>query len=425
MPKVVVNIPECMLNFKCDRKKCQSRCCNKFEMVYFTKKAYEAMLGSKNEKLAKAAKKHIKLNEESITNYDSYILRLEDGCPLLELEGECLVESSLGEQFMGHPCRDYPKNYLNVSGELEIGISLLCKEALRRILTQKDGLKIATLQRKIDKSISGQKYTDVFGKYLGYIPELRSLALAWIGNRDFSISSRLLMMATIFTHLDGLFAVQDPKRGEFLKLYKKGLSKAECEAAISKFKSNFKEQFALSYILSDLLALGEDDELDQLLGFVQQFTDGLDGNIGLCAKGYQQAYEEYFEPFEREHGYIFENLLVSEAINDGVPLLRFKNLGDSVLYLAVYYALTRFIICMQAMKDGKITLETVFNLLDCVVSRFNSIESDYEHGYDGIMTKRKLILIFEKLKEFKLKKVQLINGLLGHTEEEQAVAASE
>lgn len=422
MPRVIMNMPDFALDFQCERAKCKDKCCNRFDIIYFSKESYNTLITCNNPKVQTIAKKNLKINQASNTKYDYAFLKPKGACKFLDKSGNCLIKDSLGEKYLGFPCVSYPKAYINMCGELDTCTLSSCPQMLKKMLNQESGIKFTKVQRNLSKNNPGQKYTDIYNKYTSFIPELKHMAINLLQNRNFTIQKRLLLMATFYNHLDKLFEVKDPKCTEFVKLYSNKLSDEEYISIFKNFKSSFKEQLVLCYLLFEIMLRSNyNDEVDHLLDFIAELADGVDvKDMQEITQKYKTAYKNYYIPFEEQYGYMIENILVDECFSNGIPFLYFNSMSDSVLFLTVYFSMLRALICMNAIKkQSKPTPDEVFTLIYAIAKRFEPTEHYYENGYNGILTKVKLILVFKILKNFKLKPISLINGLLGECKEDE------
>ena len=421
MPKVIMNMPDFALDFQCERAKCKDKCCNRFDIIYFSKESYNTLITCNNTELQTIAKKNLKINEASNTKYDYAFLKPEGKCKFLDKNGNCLIKDLLGEKYLGFPCASYPRAYVNMCGELDACALSSCPQMLKKMLDQESGIKFTKIQRNLSKDNPGQKYTDIYNKYASFIPELKRMAINLLQNRNFTIEKRLLLLTTFYNHLDQLFDVKDPKCAEFIKLYSSKLSDIKYASIFKNFKSSFKEQLVLGYLLFEtMLRSNYNDEIDHLLDFIAELADGVDvKDMQDITQKYKAAYENYYIPFEEKYGYMIENILVNECFSNGIPFLYFNKMSDSALFLTVYFSMIRYLICMNSIKkQSKPSHDEVFTLIYAIAKRFEPTEHYYENGYNGVLTKVKLILVFEIIKNFKLKPISLINGLLGERKED-------
>lgn len=422
MPKAVMNIPEFALSFNCNPKLCNDKCCNKFNMVYISEKNYKAILACKNSKIKEIAEKHVKINEEANTKFEYAYIEPNGNCAFLDENEGCLIKSIMGEQHMGDPCSTYPKVYISIGGELDIGVSPCCPLILKEMLNLKSGVKFTKIQRNLNKDFTGRKYQDVYKRYEQFIPQLKQLAIKTMQNKNFTIPERLLIMQTLFNHLDYLFDKKDPKRDKFLKIYTNDLSNEECTTLLKEFQTTYKEQFILSYLIyMHVFHPQKESKLKELFEFISEFSDDVEiSNMDETVKKYKEAYEKYYKPFEEKYGYKIENLLVNECFRNAIPFLYFRNMSDSVLFLTIYYSIIKFLICMDSLKtQSEISEERAFDLIYEVVKKFEAVEHYYENGYEGTLTNIRLIFMLSTMKIMKLKSIHFFRGLFGKIVEQE------
>ena len=147
MPRVIMNMPDFALDFQCERAKCKDKCCNRFDIIYFSKESYNTLITCNNQKVQTIAKESLKINEASNTKYDYAFLKPEGTCKFLDKSGNCLIKDSLGEKYLGFPCASYPKAYINMCGELDTCALSSCPQMLKKMLNQESGIKFTKVQK--------------------------------------------------------------------------------------------------------------------------------------------------------------------------------------------------------------------------------------------------------------------------------------
>jgi lysine-N-methylase len=82
------------------------------------------------------------------------------------------------------------------------------------------------------------------------------------------------------------------------------------------------------------------------------------------ANQYQQAYENYFQPFLKEHEYIFENYLVNSALRDTFPLTDTLSVYESYISLALPFAWMKLVLVgMAGYQKSQFGVESVLKLI--------------------------------------------------------------
>lgn len=76
----------------------------------------------------------------------------------------------------------------------------------------------------------------------------------------------------------------------------------------------------------------------EFLWGIQYDADSTVEEIGLR---YHEAWQNYYEPYMREHEYIFENYLVNYVFKNLFPFTAEKTLFDSYMMLVLHYSLIK------------------------------------------------------------------------------------
>jgi lysine-N-methylase len=370
---------------------------------------------SRNSDLRQLTRSFILKNEESITEFDAYIMESGGKCPMLCEDGSCLVENVFGDKFMGYPCGSYPGFIRQMGPYYEEGVSLACPLVAKTVLSQKSGINFINMQRDVSKDLPARKYTDVRNVYGNYVQDVKDIGLNILKNKALEIDARPFVLTILYNHLEQLFTRRDTQVSVFVGLYKDKLTDDELGLLLGGYERNFKEQLVLYYLFGRLLLTSENnDQIDELLKFAYEIADGVKTDeMDKLIDKYRKAREQIYQPFIDEHGYILENFLVNEFFSDALPFLYFKDMLDAMLYFVVYFGMLEFMICAMALRDEKIDVPDVYQLIICLAKRFAPVSQHLENGYDGRVTKDEFKIILGVLENFKLKPLQVIFGLLG------------
>ena len=125
--------------FRCIADKCRHSCCIGWEIDIDpdTRAAYRRVPGAFGQRLNAA----IEDGEVS-----SFRLGENERCPMLNKSGLCDLITVLGEDALCQICADHPRFRNYFADRTEIGLGLCCEEAARIILTQKEPMRLITLE---------------------------------------------------------------------------------------------------------------------------------------------------------------------------------------------------------------------------------------------------------------------------------------
>lgn len=122
--------PQYLRDFRCLADRCGDTCCAGWEICIDPEsyKKYQSTPGTIGERLRSS----ILCGEAGA----EFVLRPGKRCPFLNERNLCELILELGEDSLCEICREHPRFYLNVGGEILTGLGLCCEEAARLILTR-------------------------------------------------------------------------------------------------------------------------------------------------------------------------------------------------------------------------------------------------------------------------------------------------
>ncbi|MBQ8724388.1 MAG: flagellin lysine-N-methylase [Oscillospiraceae bacterium] len=121
--------PKYYRKFQCIASDCEDSCCAQWQIVVDDDSAikYDSVSGEMGEKLRRV--------QETDEDGDR-VFRLEnERCPFWEKSGLCEIHRKLGEEYLCHTCREYPRAVQDYADFAEHDLSLSCPEAARIILS--------------------------------------------------------------------------------------------------------------------------------------------------------------------------------------------------------------------------------------------------------------------------------------------------
>lgn len=151
--------------FHCIGNECAMNCCFGWAMIGWTKNEYEKI---KNANMSEMLRKEFEhsfkpVNIEGFKNtFDYQVEYTKDGkCPMLAENGLCMVQKELGEEYLSHTCRLYPR-VGKIYNDIIIRTCLCsCNYVIKIICSDKNSM---TLEN--NKS----KYKDNYVLYPDYVP---------------------------------------------------------------------------------------------------------------------------------------------------------------------------------------------------------------------------------------------------------------
>ena len=253
-----IYVPKYYKNFKCIADRCRHSCCIDWE-IDIDKKTYEKYMA-----LDTDFGKDLIGNIESCGE-DRYFKLSECGrCPNLDERGLCKIILTLGEEYLSDICRLHPRFFNDVGERREVGLGLVCEEAVKIILDDCEPFELA-----LEEETSETSELPEFNP----IPK-RDALLALIGERGKSLSQKLsaiedeyLVSVDIHTEKEWLgilseLEILDP---EWKNILKNSVSGQESD--VSRFDVYF-ERFLTYLIFRHVTQAVSYDNFRARVGFV-------------------------------------------------------------------------------------------------------------------------------------------------------------
>ena len=130
--------PDYTSDFQCIAGKCRHSCCIGWEIDINdeTWDRYQSVPGKIGEKLSA----FIAPPEKDCPAH--FILQEQERCPFLNKQNLCELILTLGEDSLCDICREHPRFYNRIGGNLEMGFGLCCEEASRLLFARKDPIRL-------------------------------------------------------------------------------------------------------------------------------------------------------------------------------------------------------------------------------------------------------------------------------------------
>lgn len=188
--------PSYFEKFRCIADKCEDSCCAMWQIVVDDESAvkYETLDGALGQKLRSV--------QEIDEDGDRVFTLQEERCPFWEKTGLCEIHRLIGEEYLCHTCREYPRAVQDFGDFAEHDLSLSCPEAVRIILTE----PFNPVQKEIIREIPDEKIC-YNPSLMDMLIEARTQICELINNRTFTIEGILSACAEFAIAIeDNIFA---------------------------------------------------------------------------------------------------------------------------------------------------------------------------------------------------------------------------
>ncbi len=172
--------PSYFEKFRCIADKCEDSCCAMWQIVVDDESAmkYETLDGTLGQKLRSV--------QEIDEDGDRVFTLQEERCPFWEKTGLCEIHRLIGENYLCHTCKEYPRAVQDFGDFAEHDLSLSCPEAARIILTE----DFHPLQKEVIREIPDEEIC-YNSSLIDMLIEARIQICELINNRTFTIEEIL------------------------------------------------------------------------------------------------------------------------------------------------------------------------------------------------------------------------------------------
>jgi len=343
-------VPQYMGKFKCIGSECEDSCCVGWR-VTIDEETYKKYRRVKEPELAGMFAKHVGRNRSRPSSAEHARVRMKkDGlCPFLTGESLCLIQLKLGEEYLSNTCYTYPRTVNEVNGTLERSATMSCPEAARLALLNPEPMEFDLIEEMVPertqvKAKVDSKALSAVNRPVRYFWEIRELAVDLLQNRALPLDNRMVLLGMFCRRLSE--AVEGGQVQDIPGIVDE-FRRVQADEKVAEMLAGVPSQVELQVKLAKELADERFAEGISSARYLENFAWFLAG-VG-CVKGasfddvaarYRSAYEEYFVPFVREHGYILENYLVNYVFRNLFPFDQ-KDIFDAFVMVAVHYAMIK------------------------------------------------------------------------------------
>lgn len=392
MSKRIVHALNYMADFHCIGPACEDTCCAgwRIDIDRATYARYEQLRHPELDGLPDQIERTPDSTRDG--NYGRMRMQADLRCPQLRSDNLCRIQAAVGEAYLSDVCSTFPRITNAVDGVYERSASLSCPEAARLILLNERRIRFVEIEEEQEqRHMIGRSWPPAKQPSgTPYWKHVRALLLDILQNRSLRMEDRLMLAAELLHAVQAIEGEEPEAASALLDQWSRDLACGMVREHDSFLKPSLPDRMRL---LRKLL------ELRMVMGipnrrYVQCLTDVFTGLAYIGSEltddsltRYMNAYEQYYAPFMREHGYILENYIVNGFYQQQLPHLHKSDPLIGWLLLAAQYALIEFQLVGMAAK-----LEARFGL-DDVVRLIQSFSKTTEHA--PLYQKRMLELLRE------------------------------
>lgn len=347
-------IPEYMKHFACIGSECEDTCCAGWS-VTIDKATYKKYKKTKDKELGKQFDQHIVRNRKDPTDnrYAKIKLKEDLSCPFLNEQKLCNIQLQLGESYLSHTCRTYPRAFNTINGVIEKSATFSCPEAARLALLNPEKMAFTQLDEAIDSSnVIGNTYNFADPQYANrierYFWDLRVFTIQVLQSREYKLWERLSILGIFYqTVQEYIVGNKMSEIPELISEYVNGVEQGIFDYVLKDIPANEFIQFNM---LTEILLSNKESGGygERFLTFFRDFTKGVNPDNLKSVSGilhnYISAHEMYYRPFIEKHGYILEHYLVNYVFKTLFPLYKTQNVFDNYVLMIAHYSLIKMLL---------------------------------------------------------------------------------
>jgi lysine-N-methylase len=241
-------------------------------------------------------------------------------CPMLTEERLCRIHAELGEEFLCHTCKTYPRVAYSIDNLEEKALSLSCPEAARLVLLDPELLTAtssSTYEITWDDSPQRER------KLLLYFWPIREFVFTLLRNRVYPLWQRLFLLGSFCRRLDAVVSGEaDRGVAAVLRDFPAAVASGKLRGAMETIPADLALQLdmvlQLAGLCRDRAVVGP-----RFIECLEAFKSGIRATPDAAMKdliaGYAAAHASHYAPFFDAHPYILENLLANTIFRRQFP----------------------------------------------------------------------------------------------------------
>ena len=375
MKERVVLTPQYMEHFQCIGPKCEDNCCYgwRVNIDENTFKKYKRVSEITLKHLFNKNITRIRSNP-SFENYAKIKMHENGRCPFLDEDKLCNIHRKLGGEFLSKVCMVYPRVTNVVNGIYEKSVTLSCPEAARLVLLNENIMEFNEVKESTDmqQNIEHKIDTDSIknaNNVKNYFWPLRVFSISLIQNRKYSLSERLIVLGLFMKKVQEYI---DNNRvheiSELIEDYNLIIDNEKLKESLGAIPVNLTIQLELMKEFNDQrFSIEVSQNCQSYIDCVIEFLRGIgytaEAKVEEAGERYKEAYLNYYEPFVKEHEYIFENFLVNHIFKEVFPIVSKGGVFEDYTKLVIHYSLLKMILIGMAAFNKKMDEALIVRLV--------------------------------------------------------------
>jgi lysine-N-methylase len=345
--------PRYVSKFRCIGTECEDSCCSGWDVI-IDKSTYEKYRKCSDRDLRSQMDKQITRTRSSANDDDYYAkvnLNSEGSCPFLDAEKLCVIQKTMGEEYLSKICVTYPRSLKCIDGRIERSLTMSCPTAIRLALLDPGLMEFdevedqLSIQNTLSANVDTQdvKYTRSLEKYFW---DLRIFTITILQKRKYLLWERLIILGLFFDDVGK--RVTENKLDTIPQVISKYGNMVEqnfLRKELEKIPVKNTVQINLIKALVEARCNGVNASFVEC---ISKFTQGIQYNsedsIEVNTARYEEICRKYYAPYMEQKEYILEHYMVNYVFKTIFPLGSEKHCFDNYIMMIVHYAMIKMLL---------------------------------------------------------------------------------
>lgn len=375
-----VRVPSYFNDFRCIAEECQDTCCAGWGIVIDdeTNSLYKKV----NNEFGKVLRSKIIKDSDG----DNVFLLNNGNCSFLNDNKLCDIYSNLGEEYLCHTCKQYPRYTEEFLDLREVGISLSCPEAAKIILKSQENFSFNLNEDTKEYDLECDIDEEVLLDFLS----VREVVFSILGKNNLDFSTRIYIILKFVKDVQDKIDLGDMDEiADVIAEHKNDKFLDEIMESLSIYKERDNDKYInigkYFKVYKDINHINENDplELNRALKYFEENKEVL-----------TQIHKE-FNDYYRENLYKFKNILVYFIFRYFMKAVFDYDMSAKIKLAIVSTLMIKELSIVRWVEKGEFTEEDLVDIA-------HMYSKDIEHSDENIETLQE---IFETNKIFEVHEI--------------------
>lgn len=393
MNKIKVLVPKYVMDFHCIGDQCEDTCCKNWciDIDEKTLKKYKECNDKKiRDKFLKNINKYVSKNGKI---YSKIVLNSDGICPFLSDEKLCGIQKLLGEEYLSNTCKEYPRIWNFIDGQLEKTLTLSCPEVAKLVLLDDKAVNFVKTEAidnkgniKVAFNSNSKQWKNTVAQYFS---QLRDFSISIIKNDKYELWEGLIILGLFLSKIQKYINEDNITQiSSVVDNYKKMVSNGSFDNILIKIPTVTTLQMEILKELADERYF-EGINNERYYECYSEFLRGIKYisklSIEQIANNYNIAYKNYYKPFMDKRKYILKNYVINYMLQRVFPMVGKDCLFDNYVQLIINYSLIKMLLIgMAGFHKEDFNEKHVVKLIQSFVKVYEHNIKVLEHIYDLI-----------------------------------------